>query len=216
MIQSCHLKPKQKGRTRSSKQGSYFCGGLGWRSSSTKNRGARYRTEIDMRFDSSMKWFALLRLISVSLLIIIDFGEKLQEVLEVCTGCPNKKETGTNMPVSLKLDKHLNIFGHRLLESYLLFPTVPRNVGSVMSVNEHEHFKDRLTIWVCTKMLKLRLAPSLWYFQTFFQIVDLSGTGRPRNWWANLFPTFCKLPVRCHSVTVKTLKCTGISNLLAQ
>ncbi len=50
------------------------------------------------------------------------------------------------MPVSLKLDKHLNIFGHYLLEGYLLFSMVPRNVGSVMSVNEHENFKDRLTI----------------------------------------------------------------------
>ena len=64
----------------------------------------------------------------------------------IYTGCLNKKETGTNMPVSLKLDKHLNILGHYLLEGYLLFPTVPRNVSSVMSVNEHEHFKDRLTI----------------------------------------------------------------------
>ncbi len=62
------------------------------------------------------------------------------------TGCPNKKETGTNMSVSLKLDKHLNNFGHHLLEGYLLFPTVPRNAGSVMSVNEHEDFKNRLTI----------------------------------------------------------------------
>ena len=64
----------------------------------------------------------------------------------VYTGCPNKKETGTNMPISRKLDRHLNNFGYYLLEGYLLFPTVPRNVGSVMSVNEHEHFKDRLTI----------------------------------------------------------------------
>ncbi len=61
-------------------------------------------------------------------------------------GCPNKKETGTNMSISLKFDKHLNILGHYLLEGYLLCPTVPRNVGSVMSVNEQEHFKDRLTI----------------------------------------------------------------------
>ncbi len=61
--------------------------------------------------------------------------------LQTYTGCRNKKETGTNMLVSLKLDKHLNIFVHYLLEGYLLFPTVPRNVGSVMS-----HFKDRLTI----------------------------------------------------------------------
>ena len=67
------------------------------------------------------------------------------------------------MPISLQLDKHLNNFGHYLLEGYLLFPTVPRNVGSitsvnenehfnkknvgsVMSVNEYEHFRDRLTI----------------------------------------------------------------------
>ncbi len=62
------------------------------------------------------------------------------------TGCPNKKETETYMPVSLKRDKHVNIFGQYLLEGYLVFPTVPRNVGSVMSGNEHEHFKDRLTI----------------------------------------------------------------------
>ncbi len=57
------------------------------------------------------------------------------------------KETGTNMPVSLKLDKHLNNFGYYLLESYLFFPTVPRNVGSITftSVNEHEHFNKRLT-----------------------------------------------------------------------
>ena len=53
------------------------------------------------------------------------------------TGCLNKKETGTNMPVSLKLDKHLNNFEH---------PMVPKNIGSVMSVNEHQHSKDRLTI----------------------------------------------------------------------
>ena len=55
-------------------------------------------------------------------------------------------ETGTHMPISLKLDKHLNNFGYYLFEGYLLFPTVPRNVGSVMSVNENEHFKNRLTI----------------------------------------------------------------------
>ncbi len=70
------------------------------------------------------------------------------------TGCPDKK--------------HLNIFWYCLLEGYLLFPTVPRNAGSVMSVNEHKHFKDMLTIWLCTKMLRLRLVPSLWYLQTFF------------------------------------------------
>ncbi len=60
-------------------------------------------------------------------------------ILRFCvyTGCLNKKETGTN---------HLNRFGYYLLEGYLLFTTVPRNVVSVMSVNEHEHFKDRLTI----------------------------------------------------------------------
>ncbi len=109
------------------------------------------------------------------------------------------------MPNTLKLNKHLNIFGHYLLEGYLLFPTVPRNVGSVTSVNEHEHVRDRLTIWVCTKMLRLRLVPSLWYLVTFFQIVDFTLTGRPGNWWANLFPTSCKLPVRYHSVPVKTL-----------
>ena len=55
------------------------------------------------------------------------------------TGRPNKKETGTIMPVSFKLHKHLNIFWHYLLVGYLLFPMAPRNVGSVMSVNEHEH-----------------------------------------------------------------------------
>ena len=49
------------------------------------------------------------------------------------------------MSISLKLDKHLNNFGY-LLESYLLFPMVPRNVGSIMSVTEHEHFTEMLTI----------------------------------------------------------------------
>ncbi len=62
------------------------------------------------------------------------------------TGCLNKNETGTNMPISLKLDKHLNNFWYYLLQGYRLFSTVPRNVGSVMSLNENEHFKDRLTI----------------------------------------------------------------------
>ena len=78
------------------------------------------------------------------------------------------------MPVSFKLDKHLNNLGYYLLEGYLLFPTVPRNVGSVMSVNEHEHFKDRLTIWLCTKMLRLRVVPSLWWY-----LLTLS----PNNWF---------------------------------
>ncbi len=55
------------------------------------------------------------------------------------TLCLNKKETGTNMAILLKLDKHLNNFGYYLLEGYLLFPTVPRNVGSITSVNENEH-----------------------------------------------------------------------------
>ncbi len=57
-----------------------------------------------------------------------------------------KKETGTNMPISLKLDRHLNNFGWYLLEGYLLFPMVPRNVGSITSVNKHEHFNKRLSI----------------------------------------------------------------------
>ncbi len=41
------------------------------------------------------------------------------------------------MSVSLKLDKHIIT---------MLGIEVPRNVGSVMPVNEHEHFKDRLII----------------------------------------------------------------------
>ncbi len=58
------------------------------------------------------------------------------------------------MSISLKLNRHLNNLGYYLSEGYLLFPTVPRNVGSITSVNEHEHFKDRLTIWLCTKSFK--------------------------------------------------------------
>ena len=57
------------------------------------------------------------------------------------TMCLNKKETRTNMPVSQKVDKHLHNFGYYLLEDYALFPTAPRNVGSIMSVNEHNHLK---------------------------------------------------------------------------
>ena len=62
------------------------------------------------------------------------------------TGCLDKNETGTNIPISLKLDKHLNNIGYYLIEGYHLFPMVPRNVGSVMSVNKNEHLKNRLTI----------------------------------------------------------------------
>ncbi len=51
------------------------------------------------------------------------------------------------MPVSLKIDKYLNNLGYYLLEDYLLFPTVPRKLGSVMSVNENEYFKNRLTLY---------------------------------------------------------------------
>ena len=29
------------------------------------------------------------------------------------------------------------------------------NVGSVMPVNENEHFKNRLTIWLCTKNVEV-------------------------------------------------------------
>ena len=59
------------------------------------------------------------------------------------TACLNKKETGTNMPISLKFDKHLNNFGYYRLEGYLLFS---RNVGSITPVNENEPFNKRLTI----------------------------------------------------------------------
>ena len=59
------------------------------------------------------------------------------------TVCLNKQETGTNMQVSLKLDKYLNTFSYYLLEGNLIFPTVTRNVGSITSVNEHEHFLKR-------------------------------------------------------------------------
>ena len=67
-------------------------------------------------------------------------------VVSCYTGCLNKNETGTNVPVSLKFDKHLNKFGYYLLQGYLLFPTVTRTEGSVMPVNEKEHFKNMLTI----------------------------------------------------------------------
>ncbi len=73
------------------------------------------------------------------------------------TVCLNKKETGTNMPISLKLDKYFNNFGYYLLGGYLLFPTVPRNVGSITSVNENEHFNKRLTIWLCTKSFQFSI-----------------------------------------------------------
>ena len=59
---------------------------------------------------------------------------------------PYKKETGTSIHISLKLDKHFNNLGYYLLEGYLFFPTVPRNAGFIKSVNEHEHFNKRLTI----------------------------------------------------------------------
>ncbi len=72
------------------------------------------------------------------------------------TVCLNKKETGTNMPIPLKLDKHLNNFGYYLSKGYLLFSMVPRNLGSITSVNENEHFHKRLKIWLCncTKSFK--------------------------------------------------------------
>ncbi len=66
--------------------------------------------------------------------------------VKVDVGCHNKKETGTNMPISVKPDKHLNNLGYYLLEGYLFFPTVSKNVCSITLFNEHEHFKDRLTI----------------------------------------------------------------------
>ena len=75
----------------------------------------------------------------------ISFISENNYLLCLYTGCPNKKESGTNMPVSLKLDKHLNSCGYYLLEGYLLFTTVPRNVDSITSVNEQEHFNKRLT-----------------------------------------------------------------------
>ena len=52
------------------------------------------------------------------------------------------------MPVSLNLrqaEKYFGVLSVRGL-SPLFNTTVPRNVGSVMSVNDHKHFKDRLTI----------------------------------------------------------------------
>ena len=39
-----------------------------------------------------------------------------------------KEKPGQTCP-SLKLDRYLNNFGYYLLKGYLLFPTVPRNVG---------------------------------------------------------------------------------------
>ncbi len=66
-----------------------------------------------------------------------------------------KKETGTNVPF---LWDFASIWiWHHLLEGYLLFPTatIPRNVGSITSVNEHEHFNKKLTIWLCTKSFQL-------------------------------------------------------------
>ena len=97
------------------------------------------------------------------------------------TGCPKKKETGQTCPFLLNLTSiwiHLCII---CLEGYLLFPMVPRYVGSVMSVNKNKLFKNRLTIWLCTKMLKLRVVPSLLYLQTFFQIADFTGIGTTRK-----------------------------------
>ena len=67
-----------------------------------------------------------------------------------------KKDTGTNMSVLLNLTSiWINLGRYYLLEGYLLFPTVPRNVGFVMSVNENDHLKNRLTIWLSNKMLRL-------------------------------------------------------------
>ncbi len=89
------------------------------------------------------------------------------------TGCPNKKETGTNMPISLKLDRHLNNFGYYLLDSYPLFPTVPRNAGSFTSViNEHKHFNKKLTNWLCTKSFNcLWLCWQIWNASTLHDVL---------------------------------------------
>ncbi len=126
------------------------------------------------------------------------------------------------MPVSLKLDKHLNNFGYYLLEGYLLFPTVPRNVGSVMSVNKNKLFKNRLTIRLCTKMLRLRVVPSLWYLRTFFKIVDFTGTGTTRKSVgksvSNLLQATCLIPFSDRknlcSFAIYIIKCSGSTNLL--
>ncbi len=79
-----------------------------------------------------------------------------------------KRKPGQTCPFLLNLTSiwiHLCII---CLEGSLLFPMVPRYVGSVMSVNKNEHFKNRFTIWLCTKMLSLRMVPSLWYLPTLF------------------------------------------------
>ncbi len=70
--------------------------------------------------------------------------------LDIYTVRLNKKEAGQTCPFLWNLTSIiLNNFGYYLWEGYLLFPTVPRNVGSVLSVNEHKHFKEKSTI--CTK-----------------------------------------------------------------
>ena len=61
-----------------------------------------------------------------------------------------------------------------LLEGYLPFPAVPRNGGSITSVNKHEHFYKRLTIWLCTKSFKLSI----------YQCV-LAGLNCQQTWWCN-------------------------------
>ena len=83
-----------------------------------------------------------------------------------------KKETGTDMPISLKFNTHLDNFGYFLLEGYFLFPTVPRNVGSIPSVIMKTSTLTRGWpfdfVVVCTKSFK-------------FSIYQCYGTGWPKT-----------------------------------
>ena len=92
------------------------------------------------------------------------------------TGCLNKKETGTNMPVSLKLDKHLNNFGYYLFR------------GQLSNCTKKCRFCHVKMLRLNVKMLRLRVVHFLWYLRTFSQLVDFTGTGGPGNRWANQFP----------------------------
>ena len=82
------------------------------------------------------------------------------------TDCLHKNETGTNIPISLKLNKHLNYFRY----------------------------------WLCTKMLRLRLVPSLWDLRTFFQIVDFywnrTTTKSVSKLVSNLLQATCSIQFR--------------------
>ncbi len=138
----------------------------------------KFEFNLNLGFSVTVDYWILL-VLQISLFMFMNM--QIQEYRTIV--CLNKKETGTSMAISLKLDKYLYILWYYQIEWFLLFPTFPWFLGSITSNDVQYVDQGAFAEWQPSYRCK-KSSVVMKYVTTIFCILPIDLLSKLKIWYA--------------------------------